>query len=146
MKKLYTEIEIQASKDTIWRVLTDFDQYSKWNPFIKSVAGTVEVGQVIEITLTPPDAKPMTFKPKVLTFQQKSELSWIGHVIIPGIFDGEHHFQLVDLGDGKVKFIQKETFSGILVPFMQSMLENNTKRGFIAMNEKLKTRCESSVE
>lgn len=146
MKELYTEIVIEASKDRIWRALTDFDQYAKWNPFIKSVVGKVAVGQVIQISLTPPGAKPMIFSPKVLTFESGSELRWIGRVLIPGIFDGEHSFKLIDLGQGKTKFIQRETFGGILVPFMQGMLDNNTKQGFMAMNEALKTLCESSVE
>lgn len=146
MKELYTEIVIEASKERIWRVLTDFDQYGKWNPFIKSVVGKVAVGQIIQISLTPPDTKPMTFSPKVLTFESGSELRWIGHILIPGVFDGEHSFKLIDLGNGKTKFIQCETFGGILVPFMQAMLDNHTKKGFMAMNEALKNLCESSVE
>jgi uncharacterized protein YndB with AHSA1/START domain len=32
MKEIHTEIEINASAEKVWRVLTDFAAYSEWNP------------------------------------------------------------------------------------------------------------------
>jgi hypothetical protein len=39
-------------------------------------------------------------------------------------------------------FIQREIFSGLLVPLLKKMLDDNTKRGFEMMNSKLKDKCE----
>jgi hypothetical protein len=39
-------------------------------------------------------------------------------------------------------FKQSEIFKGILVPFFKKMIENNTKKGFEAMNQKLKELAE----
>jgi hypothetical protein len=68
----------------------------------------------------------------------------LGRFILPGIFDGEHSFLLIDNGDGTTTFIHKENFRGILVPFMKKQLDNNTRRGFEEMNNKLKELAESN--
>ena len=37
MRQISTEIEINAPVETVWSILTDFDKYPDWNPFVKSV-------------------------------------------------------------------------------------------------------------
>jgi hypothetical protein len=78
----------------------------------------------------------------VLAFEENKEFRWLGHLLFPGLFDGEHSFELIDHGNGTTTFIQKETFNGILVPFFSNMLDVNTVNGFRLMNEKLKERAE----
>ena len=36
---LYTEIQIDASADQVWAILSDFASYPQWNPFITSMVG-----------------------------------------------------------------------------------------------------------
>lgn len=66
----------------------------------------------------------------------------MGHLIIPGLFDGEHIFELIDNGDGTTTFVQRELFGGILIPFFKKMLDVNTKQGFELMNKALKEQVE----
>lgn len=87
----------------------------------------------------------MTFKPKVLAFEANQEFRWIGHLLIPGLFDGEHRFQLIDNGNGTTTFIQSEKFKGILVPLFKKMLDINTVNGFNEMNQKLKEIVEGKL-
>ena len=141
-KEIKTEILINATSDKVWTVFTNFDNYLKWNPFIKSIIGQVLVGNVIIVQLEPPGAKGMTFKPKVLTFEPNKELRWLGHLLFPGLFDGEHKFELIDNGDGTTTFRQSERFKGILVPLFKKMLDENTMNGFNLMNQKLKELAE----
>jgi len=84
----------------------------------------------------------MTFKPKVLAVEPNKEFRWKGHLLIPGLFDGEHIFELIDNGNGSITFVQREQFKGILVPLFKKMLDNNTKRGFEQMTAKLKELAE----
>ncbi|MBK6266124.1 SRPBCC domain-containing protein [Marivirga sp. S37H4] len=142
-KEIRTEILINATPDKVWAALTDFNQYPKWNPFIKSIKGDVKVGNTITARIEPPDASGMTFKPKVLAFEANKEFRWLGHLFIPGLFDGEHIFELLDHKDGNTTFIQREKFNGILVPLFRKMLDNNTVNGFNQMNRKLKELVES---
>ena len=48
---------------------------------------------------------------------------------------------LEDEGNGSVKFIHGENFGGIMIPFMNKMLDK-TEVGFRLMNEAIKKRCE----
>jgi len=141
MKQFETEILINVSPKKVWKVLIDFENYPKWNPFIKSISGEQEVGKKINVFLQPPDGKGMTFKPIVLTFKENTEFRWIGKLGMKGIFDGEHYFKLNDCGNNQTKFIHGEKFSGILVSLMAKVLEN-TKVGFNLMNDSLKIECE----
>jgi hypothetical protein len=142
--EIKTEITITATPEKVWEILTNFNEYSNWNPFIKLIKGQVVVGKKIIARIEPPEAKEMTFKPKILTFVENKELSWLGHLLFPGLFDGKHKFELIDNGNGTTTFKQSEIFRGVLVPFFKKQLKNNTKNGFIEMNEKLKELAENN--
>jgi hypothetical protein len=141
-KEIKTEICINATPEKVWTILINFDNYPNWNPFIKSIKGEVKIGEKIKVRIEPPEAKGMTFKPRILVFETNKELRWIGHLLFVGLFDGEHKFELIDNGDGTTIFRQSEKFKGILVPLFRKQLDNNTKRGFEAMNKKLKELAE----
>lgn len=145
MKSLYTDIEIDAPANVVWRILTDFDSYPDWNPFIRSFDGIPEPGREFSVTIQPTDKKPMTFKPVCLSLLPEEEFRWLGHLIISGLFDGEHIFELKQLDQNKTLFIQRENFSGILVPLLWRQLNASTHSGFKQMNQQLKKRAESAA-
>ncbi|MFM9836690.1 MAG: SRPBCC family protein [Cyclobacteriaceae bacterium] len=141
-KEIKTDILINATPDKVWAILTDFSNYPNWNPFIKSIKGEVKVGSKITARIEPPEGNGMTFKPRVLTFETNKELSWLGHLLFAGLFDGEHKFELIDNGNGTTTFRQSEKFRGILVPLFKKQLDHNTKKGFEEMNKKVKELAE----
>lgn len=137
-----TQINIKSSPDKVWTVLTNFKNYPNWNPFIQSIEGEVAIGKRFNAVIQAPNNKAMKFSPKVLVFDTNREFKWLGHLLIKGLFDGEHRFQLVANSNGSTTFIQSEKFTGILVPLFKSMLEKDTLLGFQLMNNKLKELCE----
>jgi uncharacterized protein YndB with AHSA1/START domain len=54
MKELHTEIEIDAPAERVWRLLTDFASYPRWNPFIRTISGRPIPGERLEVRLEPP--------------------------------------------------------------------------------------------
>ncbi|MDJ0744624.1 MAG: SRPBCC domain-containing protein [Xenococcaceae cyanobacterium MO_167.B27] len=142
--ELRTEIEIQAPMEKVWQHLTDFDSFPTWNPFIRSAKGEIKPGSSLEISIQPAGSKALTFKPKVLKLEKNRELRWLGRFIIPGLFDGEHIFTIEPIAYDRVRFIHRESFSGLLVPFLAKDLNTNTKKGFEAMNQALKIRAEQA--
>lgn len=140
--EIKTDILIDATPSKVWAILTNFDNYPNWNPFIKSITGQVAVGNKITARIEPPDATAMTFTPKVLAFETNKEFRWLGHLLFAGLFDGEHKFELIDTQNGTTTFIQSESFKGILVPLFKKMLNTNTRNGFNLMNQKLKELAE----
>ena len=141
MKEIKTEITINAPKEKVWQTFTKVENYKDWNPFIESITGEIKVGEQIAVHLTHPDGKAMTFKPKVLVFEENKEFRWIGKLFFKGVFDGEHYYRLIDNQDGTTTFIHGEKFRGFLVGLMGSILDN-TEKGFKMMNEALKKEVE----
>jgi len=143
MKEIHTEIEISAPAEKVWRVLTDFAAYPKWNPFVRHVEGEVSVGSHPQVYIEPSGGNGMLFSPTVLVAEPNRELRWLGHLWLTGLCDGEHSFSIEPLGEGRVRFIQRERFKGLLLPFLSKMLDGATRRGFEEMNRALKLRAES---
>jgi hypothetical protein len=143
-KEIKTEILINATPEKVWSILTNFEQYPNWNPFIKPITGEAKVGNKISVRIEPPLSKGMTFKPKILVYETNKQFRWIGHLLFPRLFDGEHIFELIDNQNGTTTFKQSEIFKGILVPFFKKKLDNNTKKGFEEMNVKLKELAEKN--
>jgi hypothetical protein len=141
--ELNSEIEIKASPETVWNILTDISKFPEWNPFIRRVQGELVVGQKLAVFIQPSGARGMEFKPVVMKAELNRELRWLGRLIVPGLFDGEHIFQIESLGDGRVRFRQREIFNGVFVPLLKKSLETDTRRGFNEMNQKLKELAES---
>jgi hypothetical protein len=138
-----SEIRIDASPLRVWEVLTDFASYPEWNPFLTSVVGSPVEGSKVKVRFEPPGGRGINMTPRILSVVPKEELKWLGHLLVPGIFDGEHHFLISELGNGSTRFTQEEIFRGVLVPLTSNLL-TKTKKGFERMNQALKERSEVS--
>jgi len=145
MRRIETSIDIGAPAERVWSILTDFDAFPRWNPFISEISGTPEAGEHLSVHIQPPGGRAMTFHPEVLEANAPHLLRWLGRLGIKGIFDGEHRWQIESLAGDRSRFLHSETFSGLLVPILGSML-SKTEAGFREMNEALKQRAESENE
>lgn len=142
-REIKTTIEIHASAERVWRILTDFTKYSDWNPFIKKAHGQPIEGKRITVSPQPPGRRMWTFKPRLTKVVPNRELIWLGHFALPGLADGEHTFIIEVLADNRVRLVHGEVFRGLLVPLIWSWLRKTTRDGFEAMNVALKHVAES---
>lgn len=143
MKELRTEIEIQAPPEQVWQVLTDLKKYSEWNPFIHHAIGQAKAGEKVDITFRS-GSKEMTLHCTVIKVEPNRGLSWKYHVILPFLFQGEHSFVIEPAGDNKVRFIDREIFTGLLIPLQARDIDTNSRRGFEEMDRALKARVEAT--
>lgn len=141
-KEIHSEIIVNAPASRVWQVLIDFEAYQQWNPFIRKVDGVARQGNRISAQMHLSN-RTMTFRPTVLTVKPDIELRWIGHLLIPGIFDGEHSFLIEPLNENQVLLVQREEFNGLLTPFFTSVLKD-TRNRFDEMNRALKERAEQA--
>jgi hypothetical protein len=141
-KQLRAEINIDAGPDRVWQVLTDFDRYSEWNPFMTEAHGTAAARQRLTIRMQPTVGRAMTFRPTVLEAVPGRRLRWLGRLFVPGLFDGEHNFTIEPLDEDRVRLIQQEDFRGLLVPVLSRWLDRGTLPAFEQMNRALKRRAE----
>lgn len=138
MKRIDTEIEIDAPPDTVWAALVDFPGHAAWNPFIREISGEAVVGARLTAVIAPPGGKPMTFRPTVTVADAPRELRWVGRVLMPGLFDGEHWFR-IEPREGGSTLHHGEQFTGMLVPLvMREGMFKQTRFGFEVMNRALR--------
>ncbi len=146
MGEVRVETPIEATAEAIWAVLTDLRHYADWNPFIRQVRGSLEVGGDVRVRADAGLAVPLRFSATVLAHEEARELRWRGHVGAPWIGSGEHAFRIEPIDETHVRFVQHEVFSGALPAVMRPVLERRTRALFSAMNNALKARVERHVE
>ncbi|MBL0057763.1 MAG: SRPBCC domain-containing protein [Elusimicrobia bacterium] len=147
MRELYTEVTIEASAERVFEALTDVERYSEWNPFIVYAKGKVAPGETLAIRIHPPGRAEQPYSIQVLRLVPGCEFVWLGHMIVPGILDGTHIFELFPEGANRVRLVHREEFRGLLVPLIwNSFLNTRFRRGFEALNQNLKNLCESPSE
>lgn len=138
--KIETQIEIAASPERVWSMLTDTAAYPSWNPFIRELNGPLKVDHRLTVRLGGDETNGgMTFYPEIVTLVAGQRLQWIGRLWgLPGFFTGTHDFEIVPTNHGTV-FRQSEAFSGVLLWFYDV---ETVRAEFIKMNRALKNRAE----
>ena len=144
-RELKTSIIINAKPSSVYQKMSDLENYSKWNPFIRSISGNLIKGEKLNVFIKPESENGMSFTPIVLNIEKNKEIRWLGVLGVRGIFDGEHYFSLEETRDAKTKLIHGEKFSGLLVPFFWNMIKVSTKNGFLAHNQALKDVIERNI-
>jgi len=153
-----------ASSARVWDVLTDFEAYQTWNPFIVLARGKASAGSGLFLQLRIIRRKTtdgMPLFPTVLIADPGRELRWRGKFLIRGLFDTEQFFRL-EARSGIVHFVHGAAYSGLLA---SRIMEHMTRRvmlsepdlvekvtteealraAFEAMNAALKQRAEASM-
>ena len=142
MNEIHAEIEIEAPAERVWHILVDFASYRHWNPFIVQAVGEPKINSRLEVRIQAPGSRIMGFQATVLRAEPNRELRWRGRFWMPGLFDGEHSFIVEPHGPDRARFVQHETFTGLLVPLVLRGMRSNIRRGFEEMNLALKARAE----
>jgi hypothetical protein len=138
-----TTVDIDASKQLVWDVLTDFAAYHEWNPDTR-IEGTAQVGSKLIVHVGATGGRGMSFKPMVLAATPGVELRWIGRLGFGGIVDGEHFFILEPNADGTTHLTHGERYSGALVALTKPFLnKERNQAGYENFNRVLKQRVEN---
>ncbi len=140
MKEIITEIVINASKETVWNVLINFEAYPHWNPFIIGIEGEAVKDSILKNQIEM-NGKVQVFKPVVEKVVPNKHFEWIGKLPL-GMFIGHHCFEIVELGANQVKLIHKEEFTGWISGLLLRFIGEDTRKGFITMNKALKNQAE----
>ena len=141
-KTIQTAVTVEASRETVWRILTDFEGYARWNPFMTAAEGDARLGAHIEVDLHPPDSDTQELSPEITILRPNRKLAWMSREMLPGISDREYEVILDPLGDERVRVVMHKRFEGILIPFTSTAEE---QVGLDLMAEALKRRAEKAT-
>ncbi|MCL4252764.1 MAG: SRPBCC domain-containing protein [Anaerolineae bacterium] len=139
MKFFTATINIKASKERIWAILTDAPNYPNWDPGVIRIEGTIAKGEkVVAYNKISPNR---AFPAKVTEFVVGERMAWTGGMPL-GLFTGVRTFSLTPKGDGSYDFTLREEFSGPMlfmiggtIPDMTDSF-NNFVKGLKAYAEK----------
>lgn len=134
---LATTIDIAATPEQVWEVLSDFSAYGEWSTFSR-IDGSPELGSTLKMRMP-----GFWFSSTVTAVEAGRELQWSAKILTAGLFLGEHRFTLVGT-DGGTRLDNTETFSGALTrPFENVFAKNHNDGGYAAFNAALKDRAET---
>ncbi len=139
---VHTEIDISATAERVWQVLTDLAAYPDWNPMIRRAAGEIKKGARLIIYFHPSGSKGRTFRPKLLAVEPNRELRWQGQPGFPLLFESEHVFTITPAESRAVRLTHDMVFYGLLIPFARNIARRATNGPFTDMNRALKDRAE----
>ena len=134
-----TEIDIDATPDQVWEVLTDFPSYGEWSNFSK-VDGEPRLGARLRMRMP-----GMSFGSTVTDATPRQKLEWAARIVSASLFEGRHTFLLTPNADGTTHLANVETFSGALVWPLQPFFRKGVKpraNGYDGFNHALKSRVE----
>ncbi len=141
-REMLTEIEISATPERVWDVLTDFGSYGEWNPMIRRAKGELRRGSRLTVRFEPEGSRGYTFKPKLLVVEPNRELRWLGWPRFPLFFDSEHYFTLERSHNGKIHMNHGLVEYGLVTPLVAGGMEKTSRGHFEKMNQALKERAE----
>ena len=139
-------IEIAAPIDHVWAVLKDVERYPEWNPFTVIVKTTFELGSPVDmmVKLRPP--RQLHQVEYVTSYVEGSKVSW-GVAVGPKWFiDADRVQELTDLGSGRTRYFTSDEFRGVGIHLMKLLVGRDVQRGFDAVAQGLKRRCEISAQ
>lgn len=123
MKEYKIEIKIDASKEKVWKAITDFENYPKWNSVLRMQNNdSLIVGNKFHVTITQPNGKQSKFKAKIIS-KEKLE-SFVGTQTMFGkwFFKATHHFIVKEIDKKNTLFIQKWEFNGIIASLFRKQI------------------------
>lgn len=137
---------INASKKKVFELLTHWNAYPEWNPYITKIEGDPEVGQEIKVFFNMGFGPPLSLKCKVENVDaQKTTLSWEYQAALPWIYTAWHSFTIEEINPGQCQIVQKEKMQGLFGNRLQWFYHNLLKKRFHAMHEALRTQVEKAA-
>ena len=137
-----TTFPISASSEVVWRVLTDFERYSEWNPSLPSIAGELREGSTVSLTLGMPGRPSPKVKARLTEVVPLQRLCWHGNAGADWLFAGDRQFAIETGDDGAVHFTHIEDVHGALFPLFRAVMGGAIQRSHDAFNAALKHRAE----
>jgi len=147
--ELTTFVDIAATDERVWQVLTDLPAYPQWNPFVTRAEGTLAPGARLSLSLLPVNA---LVRPKmqvtVVELAPRQRMGLRGRMDplgLPGLLEVELTITIAP-HDGGVRLWQDSHITGLLVPLVTGALNRRRLAAFHAMNAALKQRSEETED
>jgi hypothetical protein len=138
---VHDEMVVTAPRTLVWELLTDFEGYADWNPYIVRARGEARKGAEVELWLELHEGDLEKFECDVLDVKERRKLRWLCRTYgVPGVLDREQTFHVLPLGPGRVRLVYDGRLEGLFQPFTDL---DHLKLGYKRMTHALKERAET---
>lgn len=140
-RTIYTDIEINATPEQVWSVLTDTKSYKNWAAFLVEIKGEIKDGNSITVVfqINPKKNKQTTID-HIISVTEGKEFFWAEKG--PGGITDNHHFRVESTNDGKTRFIQSDELKDGITWLMGGNLSKMYGKGYQSFNHNLKAEVE----
>jgi uncharacterized protein YndB with AHSA1/START domain len=116
MYEFVTTSRIRASREAVWKILTDAARYADWNPEIVAIDGRMGPGERIRarVKVGSGAIRPVTLR--VTAFEEPVRMEWTGGLPL-GLFIGRRTLTVTPTDDG-AEFRMVVQMSGPLASLM----------------------------
>jgi uncharacterized protein YndB with AHSA1/START domain len=137
-----SETEINAPRQTVWKVLVDSTSYPKWNPFTINIQASWKISQPVHLTVQmKPNRKPIAQTEYLSVFQQPERLAW--GFSYGWILKAMRTQQLIVVNENKTKYINEDVVEGLLSPLVHALYGRWIQKGFDEISLALKNYMEN---
>ena len=145
MKEYKIEIEINASKETVWKAITDFENYPNWNSVLAMKENdSLIIGKKFDVTINEPNGKHSKFKAIATSKEDYQSFSATATLIGKWFYEATHHFAINEIDKEHIIFIQKWELKGIIASmFCKQMFKE--LEVFNQMNSDLQKLVENTI-
>jgi uncharacterized protein YndB with AHSA1/START domain len=135
--------EVEAPKETVWSVITDFSAYAEWNPFVVACSSELRVGAPMAMTVRLGD-------------RQREQVEFVSRVVEGELFEyrmkpvgpllhSYRQHEVASLVDGRTLYRSMFELNGWLAPLVGAILSGPLHDGFKGMTDSLVSRSEQLV-
>jgi hypothetical protein len=146
MYEIETSIEINATKERVWDVLTAFREWDEWNPIITRMKATLSPNTPLSFVIAT-GGRELKIKAEMVKVEHGKELRWRGPPswVVGRILRGEHYLAVESTGPNKSRIVHGERFGGVSLPILWRKLRSDLEVAYSEMNRAIKARAESGA-
>lgn len=140
---VFTEIEIDATPEQVWNVLTDWDNLKEWSSTFVGISGEkpVKGEPFISYFKNPLTGGNIELKHICTDFEDRVKFGWSGELI--GKTTDHHIYSLEPTQNGTTLFRQEDGLHGPNSKFFNLLAKHKMTALYKKFNRELKVRVES---
>jgi hypothetical protein len=140
----YAACRINAPREQVWRVLTDFANYNAWNTFTYDVKmPTFAVGEQFSFTVNMASWYQRNQHERIARIDPPQTVAWY-YPFHQNPWLNAIRYQILTVeADNVTLYRTWETFTGLIVPVLKATFFRRVQQGFELCAQGLKAHCEA---
>ncbi len=136
------EIEIKAPAAAVWQVITDFDSYSQWNPFVVQARSSLQPGAPIDmkVKLLGPVQRQVEI---ILDVREGEGFSYCMKPFPLGALSSRRSHEITPLAEDRCRYRSHFELQGWMMPLVRGLMRGALERGFGSMTQAIGQRAEA---